>query len=162
MILAAFKTIMIKFYYGYSVYFHNFSYFDAIFILKTLINIPDIKLNPTIREGKILKLNIQFDKRIKQSKSGSKYKGSINIFDSLLILPKSLASLGASFGCEVKGFFPLKILNDPTVSLDYEGEVPQFKYFYHPNQLNKSEYKKFEAKYNDFKASYIENGTIKK
>jgi hypothetical protein len=162
MILAAFKKIMIPKYSGYSVYFHNFSYFDSIFLLKTLINIPGVKLNPTIREGKILKLNIQFGKRDKVAKSGSKFKGSINIFDSLLLLPKSLESLGESFGCEVKGFFPLKILNDPTVSLDYEGEVPQLKYFYHPSLLNKLAYKKYEAKYKEFKYSFLENGKIKK
>ena len=163
MILAAFKTVMVKKYYGYSIYFHNFSYFDSIFLLKTLIKIPDTKLNPVLRKGKILKLNIQFDKRAKVAKSGSKYKGSINIYDSLLLLTQSLEKLGTTFGCESqKGMFPLKFLNDPTISLDYEGELPPLKYFYHPSPLNKAAYKKYEAKYKEFKETFVEDGAIKK
>jgi hypothetical protein len=65
--------------------------------------------------------------------------------------------LGKTFGCEIKGFFPLKIINDPAISLDYEGEVPPLKYFYHPHPLNVKAYKKYVNKYNEFKLSYIEN-----
>jgi hypothetical protein len=154
MLIAALKTLMLIKYSGYSVYFHNFSHFDSIFVLKILVNMDDIKVTPTIRDGKILKLHVQFDKRTKKTKSGVKYQGSINIFDSLLILPTSLDKLGKSFKTEIKGFFPLKILNDPTISLDYEGEVPQLKYFYHPNILKFKEYMQYVSKYNAFKASF--------
>jgi hypothetical protein len=90
MIIAAFKSIMIIKYYGYSVYFHNFSGFDSRFILKPLVNIPDVKTNIIYNEGKFISLNILFDKKSKVSKSGSKFNGSINIYDSLLLLPGSL------------------------------------------------------------------------
>jgi hypothetical protein len=129
MITEAFKTIMNRKYYGYSVYFHNFSYFDSIFLLKTLANLKDVNVKLIYRDGRIIKVTVQFDKRDIIPKSGSKYKGSLNIYDSLLILPTSLEKLGTAFGVESKGFFPLKILNDPKISLDYEGEVPDLKYF---------------------------------
>ena len=68
-----------------------------------------------------------------------------------------------SFGVESKGLFPLKILNDPKISLNYEGEVPDLKYFYHPSPLKIRKYIKYEKKYKAFKESFIaKDGTVTK
>jgi hypothetical protein len=156
MIIAAFKTIMLRKYSGYSIYFHNFSNFDAIFILKTLSNIEGVKLKPTYRDGKFLKLSVQFDKIYNKGKLGSKYQGRFVIYDSMLILPVNLEELGETLGgSEFKGFFPLKIINDISIPLDYEScEIPPLKYFYHPNPLKVKKYIKFLQKFNQFKDSF--------
>jgi hypothetical protein len=61
MLIAAFRILMIRKYYGYSIYFHNFSGFDSIFIFKTLVNIPGVDVKINFRNGKLLKLTLKFD-----------------------------------------------------------------------------------------------------
>src|SRR5690606_30798182 len=144
MLITTFKYVMRRKYYGYAIYFHNFSYFDSLFLVETLANLEDVKLNMTDRGGKILSLKLQFDKAKKTLKSGAKYKGTLNIYDSFLILPSALEKLGKTFGYKsdlIKGKFPLKILNDPNITYDYEGEVPDKKYFY---EISNSEYKQYK------------------
>jgi hypothetical protein len=74
MIKAAINTILNKKYSGYKVYIHNFSYFDSIFLLKYIINQPDVNVKPLIRDGRMLKLNVQMGKLPKPTKSGALYK----------------------------------------------------------------------------------------
>ena len=155
MITAAFKTLMRRKYRGYNIYFHNFSYFDSIFIIKILANLPDTQITPNFRDGKLLKLTIKYDLLNKTSSQQPKYNCSIHILDSLLILPSSLDKLGKAFSAEdssaKKTIFPLKILNDEELSLDYNGSVPDLKYFHHPNNLNKNAYNAFINKYKAYK-----------
>lgn len=83
MISAAFKSLCIRKYSGYRVYFHNLSKFDSIFLLKHLICL--YKVKPVKRDGALIELNIDFG------------KGSLFIHDSLLLLPTKLADLAKSF-----------------------------------------------------------------
>jgi hypothetical protein len=155
MIEAAIKSILIRKYRGYKVYFHNFSKFDALFILPVLVDMKDIKVSVLKREDRILKIHIQYvSKNIKKS-SDSKDKYSLTIYDSYLILPAGLDKLAKAFNCESKGMFPLKFLNIPNISLDYIGKVPEMKYFYHPNPLtHAAEYRKFVVNCNDYRSKF--------
>lgn len=86
------KTLVSVKYNGFSVYIHNFSSFDGIFLFKHIAN---LKL-----EGfniKILKRDINF-----LSITISKNKFKLIIYDSLLLLPSSLNKLATSFGIENK------------------------------------------------------------
>lgn len=134
-----------------SVYFHNFSGFDSIFILKILSNMEGIKASPIFRDGKLISLKV-----------GYKTKENLTIFDSLLLLPSSLEKLAKAFKIEEqKGFFPLKILNDTKIDWDYKGGLPPLKYFHHPHPLNKNAYQSYIEKYNNFYKTYGDNGSIK-
>lgn len=166
MIIAAFRMLMVRKYHGYNIYFHNFSHFDSIFIIKILANIPDTQIALNYREGKLLKLTIKFDgcrrETLKSSNKNLRFRGSLHIFDSLLILPSSLDKLGKAFNAEdnsnVKTIFPLKFLNDESTSLDYDGEVPDLKFFHHPNSLNKKAYIEYREKYKLYKKSFNSTG----
>lgn len=157
MLEASIKYLLIRKYYGYKLYLHNFSYFDGVFLLKILADMPIINLTKVlIRDGRILKLVIQFDKvKDKKTKSGSDYKGSITLHDSLLILPASLDKLSKVFKCESKGMFPLKFLNNPKTSLSFVGDVPGINYFYHPDPTTQSKaYSLWLDKYNKYTQAY--------
>jgi hypothetical protein len=141
MLETAIGFLLIRKYYGYKLYLHNFSYFDGVFLLKVLANMSEINLTKAlIRDGRILKLGIQYDKskNTPKTKSGSYYKGNITIHDSLLILPASLEKLTKVFNCESKGMFPLKLINNPSIALNYKGDIPDMKYFYHPNPITQN------------------------
>jgi len=147
------RSILIRKYRGYKIYLHNFSYFDGVFLLKVLSAMSDIKITPLIRDDRILKISIQFD--LNKGKKGSSYKGSITIFDSLLLLPVSLEKLAKTFNCESKGMFPLKFLNNPDTPLNYVGVVPGMEYHYHPDPLTQEKgYNKFSEKYNDYSSTF--------
>jgi DNA polymerase type B, organellar and viral len=160
MLEASIKYLLVRKYYGYKLYLHNFSYFDGVFLLKVLSDMTIINLTKVlIRDGRILKLVIQFDKaKENKTKSGSNYKGSITIHDSLLILPASLDKLSKVFKCESKGMFPLKFINNPNTSLAFVGDVPGIKYFYHPDPTNQSKaYSLWVDKYNKYIQAYTKN-----
>jgi len=160
MLEASIKHILVRKYYGYKLYLHNFAYFDGVFLLKVLADMPNINLTKIlIRDGRILKLVVQFDKvKENKTKSGSDYKGSITIHDSLLILPASLDKLSKVFKCESKGMFPLKFLNNPSTSLSFVGKVPNINYFYHPDPTTQSKaYLLWVDKYNKYIQAYTKN-----
>jgi len=50
------------------------------------------------------------------------------------------------------------VLNDPKISLNYEGDVPALKYFYHPSELNHTAYKIFHAKYLAYINPFVKGG----
>jgi hypothetical protein len=159
MLSKAIKSIMIRKYYGYKVYFHNFSYFDGVFILKTLVNLEvggsPVKIETRLRDSRILSLHVKYDK---VSDNPEKYKGSFTIMDSLLVLPSSLEKLSEAFKCDNKGMFPLKLLNE-VLDGEYSGKVPDHSYFFHPNQNKKpEEYSKFLEKFNNYKAPFENTG----
>ena len=66
------------------------------FFMGVLVSIPDIKINLIRRDGILISVNIQYDKTVRGDKTV--YKCSINILDSLNILPLSLEKLGKCFG----------------------------------------------------------------
>lgn len=61
-------------------------------------------------------------------------------------MPSSLRKLAYSFNVEEKGYFPFRFLNEPLVELNYEGAIPDFKYYIDSN-LSIDDY-------NDIKKSY--------
>ena len=124
MLNAAILSIMKRKYNGYRVYLHNFSNFDAIFLIKILTNLSD-EIKPIIRDNKILDIKFKF----------ASY--TIYFRDSYLLLPLSLAKLAISFNVENKTIFPYLVLNENNISLNYEGKVPDFKYF---TNITKEEY----------------------
>ena len=144
---AALKSIMIKKYNGWKLYFHNFSYFDAVFLMKIISELStDVK--PIIRDNRIIQLIMKYD-------NNEKNKGTITFVDSYNLLPSSLDALAKNFKVENKSFFPFAFVNDPSVSLDYIGNVPDLKYFI--NTKHKKDPKKYlelENNYNKYKNSF--------
>ena len=97
-----------------SIFAHNFSAFDGIFLMKQLLDYG--KVEPLLHNGKLisikLKLNIEG------------HKGKTIIFkDSYLLLPLSLRFLCSSFDILIpKGYFPF-LLTD----IFYKGILPNFE-----------------------------------
>jgi hypothetical protein len=154
-IVAAFESILVKENDKSSVYFHNFSGFDSIFILRTLVNIDKLKTSPIFREGKLISLKLSYNKggvpSGQKSKTSNTFAYSLMIYDSLLLLPSSLSKLAKAFKLEKqKGFFPLKFLDNTEIDWNYSGKVPNLKYFYTPHPLHKKEYAKYLEKYSEF------------
>lgn len=107
----------------YLVFAHNFSRFDGMFVLKSLFKY--VKDNGFAID--ILKRDSDFINISIKSPESKEFE--INFRDSFLLLPGSLKSLAKSFGVEDKGIFPYNFVNDPNISLDYVGNVPDFKHF---------------------------------
>jgi hypothetical protein len=121
-------------YHGYKVYLHNFSNFDGVFLMRILSSLCN-RLNPIIREGRIIDLRFPF---------GSKY--SLYFRDSYLLLPSSLAELAINFNVENKGQFPYSFVNNSSISLLYEGIVPNIHFF---NKISETEYNEYCAAFKD-------------
>lgn len=164
MIEQAFKYLMKRKYYGYKLYIHNLSYFDGVFLLRVLAGIPDINIGVIRRDGKIIRIDIKFDRATKteadgtvvptQTSSGSYFKGTITIFDSLLILPTGLDKLAATFNCSGKEMFPLRFLSE--VALNYIGDLPGIKHYFHPDPAQqRSAYLKFVDKLESYTSKII-------
>jgi DNA polymerase type B, organellar and viral len=79
-------------YHGFKFYAHNLSLFDGIFILKNLVSISNkinIKIEPLIRDKKLLSIKVRFG-YIEKLK---KYRYNIIFKDSLLLLLAPLSDL---------------------------------------------------------------------
>lgn len=158
--LKAMKSILIRKYFDYKIYVHNFSYFDAIFMLDTLSKLGTLK--PLTRGGKILQLKLSFNTFDNAGKSNKK-KGNITFYDSYLLLPSGLDALSKSFNIEnKKTFFPFSFINDN--ELNYSGAVPDRKHFPNISDENYQSYlNSFKDKVWDLRkelAIYCENDTI--
>lgn len=86
-------------YNGYSLYIHNFSRFDGIFLFKYLIALKTDGYEVTFlkRDDKFIKISI-LKKGDKASGSKAKDKFNLEIYDSYLLLPNSLNILSNAFG----------------------------------------------------------------
>ena len=115
MLTAAIKSLMRNKYNNHSVYAHNLSKFDGIFLLRVLAQLGLKK--PIIKDGNMIALPINWNLRNNKI-------GTITFKDSLLMLPQSLRSLAKSFNVEEKSYFPFKFVNNPNISLDYVGNIP--------------------------------------
>jgi hypothetical protein len=134
LIITALKSIMIRKYHGYNVYMHNMAKFDIIFLFKYLIKLGIVK--PIIHNDRIITINFQFGEN-------NEYK--IKFRDSLLLLLQSLDTLSKSFNVNnSKSVFPIFFVNDN--NLEYNGEVPDIKYF---NKINKKDYENYKSKFNN-------------
>jgi DNA polymerase type B, organellar and viral len=135
-------------YYNYKVYIHNFSFFDAIFLLRIFSELTIFPIKPIMRDGRIIDLNFAFE--------FNNTKFTLFFRDSYLLLPSSLAKLAINFHVENKGIFPYSFVNDKNISLEYIGNVPDLKYF---NNLSIEDYSKY---YNSFDGIWsLKTETIK-
>jgi DNA polymerase family B len=135
MILTALKSIMIRKYNGYKIYVHNLAKFDVIFFLKYLVKLGIVQ--PIIHNERIISINFNF---------GVDNKYSLHFRDSYLILLSSLNKLCKSFKVEtLKSVFPYLFVNEN--NFNYEGNVPDFKYF--DNKITLDEYNEYKSKFND-------------
>jgi hypothetical protein len=132
MLIAAIKSLMRFKYSGQNVYVHNGSSFDYIFLLRIITQIG--KVNPLIKDGKFINLELCWGKINEKT---NKHEYSINFRDSLLMLPSSLRKLSKAFNVENKGHFPFRFVNDPAVSLQYEGLTPKLSFY---DSISKDEY----------------------
>jgi hypothetical protein len=112
MLVAVVKTLTK--YNGYSLYIHNFSRFDGIFLFKYILNLSKDKyqVNFLKRDDKFIKISIS--KRGDNPKEQDKF--NLNIFDSYLLLPNSLRTLSQAFG--VEGKLSFNVLNNNTADLN--------------------------------------------
>lgn len=131
LLTASVKSLMQRKYNGYKVYLHNFSNFDGVFLLNILTGLSN-KITPIINDSKFIDILFYF-------KEG-KYK--LHFRDSLLMLPASLRKLSKAFNVTDKGIFPYKFVN--TINLDYDGSVPEFKYF---DCITEFQYNKYAMDY---------------
>jgi hypothetical protein len=139
MVIKSFKDIKSK-YNNYTIYVHNLSNFDSIFILKVLSKI--YKINSINKEGKFISINIH--------SKDNKNKFNIKIKDSYLLLPLSLEKLIDGFSIDTKKLiFPYKFVNKN--NLNYIGEFPEYNYFY--DNFNQESYEKYLESSN----KYIKN-----
>lgn len=120
-------------YHNAMFYTHNLGGYDAIFVLKILVDYNNTvgetyyKLKAVLRDNVILKLQIS----IKKSKSVT---NTIFLVDSLALLPMSLASLAEGFSTtHEKPLFPYSFVTEKT--LYYIGNTPGIEYF----QTNKKD-----------------------
>ena len=133
------KNFMKRKFDYYKIYIHNFSYFDAVFLLDVLTTLGNVK--PLMRENKFLKINFSFkindnDKRICR----------LIFYDSNLIFQASLRSLSNSFKIEnAKTYFPFGFMNKNSVNFNYSGAVPKLKEFI--GTISEEEYKKYCEKF---------------
>ena len=104
-----FDHLLRRKYRGYSVYAHNLSHFDIIFLFKylaSLHNNQEYKVLPIIKDGDVISIKIQ------NSKKGV----SITLKDSYLLLEAKLLDLSRTFKCEEKGIEPI-LKHSSTLSL---------------------------------------------
>jgi DNA polymerase type B, organellar and viral len=129
MVLDAMKDICIRKYKGYKIYLHNFSKFDGYFLTKQLSQLGIVK--PIIHKGRIITTKFKF--KLYESDY------SVTFMDSYLMLPSSLKNLCNSFNIPLlssKSIFPFLLDN-----INYQGVVPDFKYFKGINLLEYENYK---------------------
>jgi hypothetical protein len=133
LILTALKSILSRKYNGYNVYIHNMAKFDIIFLLKHLVKLGNV--TPVIHNGRIISINLNFGKDLE-------YR--LQFKDSYLILLASLFKLTKGFGVEtLKSVFPFLFVNEN--NLNYNGQVPDIKYF---NKINLEDYNNYISKFN--------------
>lgn len=121
MLISSIKFLMKPKYHNYKIYLHNFSFFDAIFLMRPLSELTNILIKPVIRDGRIIDLKFPFSINNK----------NFNIFfrDSFLLLPDSLKKLAKNFNVDNKDLFPYLFVNNPNIPLDYKGSIPSFDSF---------------------------------
>ena len=135
-----FKDLFTKSNSNKIIYIHNSSNFDLIFILKHLVQMSNVEINPIIKDGKFINLEIKYT-----IKDSDKTQYSITLRDSMLILPSSLSKLAKDFNIKTgKGIFPYSFVNKN--NLDYKGCIPEFKYFDN-NKVSLSEYEAYKNRF---------------
>jgi len=115
MLITAINFVMKRKFNQYKVFFHNFSYFDSVFLLHILSDLSnDIK--PIINHGNFIDLKFKFD---------NKY--ILYFRDTYLLLTASLKELAINFKVQQKGLFPHLFVNNSDIKLNYIGKIPEYK-----------------------------------
>lgn len=146
------KSIMKRAYKDTIIYVHNFSYFDAIFMIDILSKLGTV--NCLIRDNKFIQLKFTFFTINEKTGKLNKKPYTITIYDSYLLLPASLDSLGKSFNIEnKKSIFPFNFINQKEIDLEYNGRVPDYKYFpkAYTNDFTLEEYNTYCEQYKNRK-----------
>jgi len=118
------EDLQIKF-NKYTIYFHNLSNFDGIFLLKILYK--KYKTKILFKDEKSISINIS-DKK-DNNKKIKKNTFNLNFKDSLLLLPMSLEKLIEDFSIETKKLpFPYWFVTKNNIN--YKGEIPNYNYYY--------------------------------
>jgi DNA polymerase type B, organellar and viral len=145
LVISALKSLLRRKYNGWNVYIHNMAKFDIIFLFKYLSQIANIY--PLIHNDRIISIMIQYGDKKKQYK--------LKFRDSYLILLNSLSDLCKSFQVDTpKLSFPIFFVNEN--NLNYEGEVPDQKFF---NKIKKSIWLEY---FNSYSGSWnLRNEAIK-
>jgi hypothetical protein len=113
MIKNAIKDLNIKKYHNYNIYLHNFSRFDAYFLIKHLCKLGVCE--PIIHKGRIIQIEFY-----------NENQWTLYFKDSYFLLPASLRKLCKSFDIkDIKGIFPYKLYD-----INYNSKlVPDFNFF---------------------------------
>ena len=123
MINALFDIILQAKYHNKSIFIHNGSSFDLVFLLKPLYDRclldTSLRIDPIIKDGKFFNIKVGF-------KIGDN-NFYVNIKDSFLLLSLSLAKLAKQFKLEDKGMFSYSFVTNHR--LNYTGKVPSYNYF---------------------------------
>jgi hypothetical protein len=125
----------------YTIFIHNLSNFDGVYILKCLVK----KYKPKVlfKDGKVISINISIPKKSK--KDNSFY---FTLKDSLKLLPLSLDKLTNDFDIDTKKLpFPYKFVR--WNNLNYVGSLPNYEYFF--DFYNDENIKKYEKLQTEFK-----------
>ena len=114
-------TLLNPKYHRHSIYIHNGSSFDSVFLLKTLSKrtLHGVTIDPTYKDGKFLNIKIGFKLDKKQY--------NIHLKDSLLLLENSLAKLAKQFNLDDKGLFTYSF--PKSNYLGYIGDIPSYSFF---------------------------------
>nr|YP_009690327.1 DNA polymerase family B [Fomitiporia mediterranea]QEG57107.1 DNA polymerase family B [Fomitiporia mediterranea] len=137
LIKALLENIFTKIYSGKDIYIHNSSNFDLIFLYKYIVNFTDVKVNPIIKDGKFINLEVKY------GPNGNLY--NINFKDSLLLLQISLDKLSKAFNVEnKKDIFPHDFVSKD--NLNYIGPVPSIDYF---KNLPLDKYNEYKSRFNN-------------
>ena len=135
---ALFKKLFSREYAQKTVYIHNSSNFDLIFLLKYIVNKEGFLVEPTIKDGSFINLRVKY---------GPNFNYYINFKDSFLILPNNLNNLTSDFNVEtLKGAFPHEFVK--ATNLNYIGDVPDLAYFNNTN-MNSRDYDLYILNYNN-------------
>nr|YP_010470509.1 hypothetical protein N4M07_mgp055 [Inonotus hispidus]UVF37997.1 hypothetical protein [Inonotus hispidus] len=129
-----FKTLLTRAYSQRTVFIQNSSEFDLIFLLKHIVNLEGVSVDPIIKDGKFINLKIKY---------GPKNTYYLNFKDSFLLLPVSLSKLAKQFQVEtLKSIFPHKYVSKDT--LNYVGSLPSLIHF---TNTSEEDYQTYSQKF---------------
>jgi hypothetical protein len=112
-----FNNLFSKYNSGKIIYIHNSSNFDLIFLLKYLVEIKNIIINPLIRDGKYINLEIKY---------GPNHEYNIQLRDSYLLLPAKLKDLTINFKTEQQKLeFDHNLINKSNL-LNYKNDAIKY------------------------------------
>lgn len=121
MLLQCIQDMMHPRYKNYTVYSHNFSGFDSIFLYSLVFSY--YKVNFLSKDSHIISMTIS-----SLIGTPNKLKSKLTFRDSARLLPDTLKELAISFDVPVtKGIFPYSFVNSS--NLNYIGPIPSYKYY---------------------------------